>query len=66
MHEQPAYSDEHFKEVLRSLNLFDSARSAPTNPTGVAVAVRGDNVPWDCGEHLSLDRGELVPAKFAR
>ena len=46
-------------EELNSLDLLDSVSAAPPDPTGVAVAVRGDNVPWDCarGEHPSLGRG---------
>ena len=51
VNEQPAYSDEPFMEELTSLDLLDSVRAAPPDPTGVAVAVWGDNVPWDCGEH---------------
>ena len=34
--------------------MFDSIRATPPDPTGEAVAVRGDNVPWGCGEHLAL------------
>ena len=40
VHEQPAYSDEPFMEELTSLDLLDSVRAAPPDPTGVAVAVR--------------------------
>ena len=54
---QPAFSDEPFREELTGLDLLDSVRAAPPDPTGVAVAVRGDNVSWDCGEHPSLCRG---------
>ena len=61
VHEQPAFSDEPFMEELFSLNLLDSVRAVPPDPTGVAVAVRGDNVPWDCGEHPSLGRGTCPP-----
>ena len=43
-------------EELTSLDLLESVRAAPPEPTGVAVAVRGDNVPWDCGEHPDLGR----------
>ena len=45
------YSDEPFMEELRGIDLFDSIRAAPPDPTGDAVAVRGDNLPWECGEH---------------
>ena len=54
--EQPAYSDEPFMEELTGLDLLDSVRAAAPDPTSVAVAVRGDNVPWDCGEHPVLGR----------
>ena len=37
--------------------MLDSVRAAPPDPTGEAVAVQGDNAPWDCGEHPSLGRG---------
>ena len=43
------YSDEPFMEELRGIDLFDSVRAAPPDPTAEAVAVRGDNLPWDCG-----------------
>ena len=56
VNEQRAYSDEPLMEELTSLDLLESMRAAPPEPTGVAVAVRGDNVPWDCGEHPDLDR----------
>ena len=36
---------------LAGLDMFDSTRAAPPDPKGEAVAVRGDNFPWDCGEH---------------
>ena len=57
--EQPAdeavpYSDNPFMEELRGIDLCDSTRAAPPVPTGDAVAVRGDNLPWECGEHLAL------------
>ena len=48
------YSDEPFMEELRGIDLFDSVRAAPPDPTGEAVAVRGDNLPWECGEHPAL------------
>ena len=56
VNEQPAHSDEPFMEELTSLDLLDSVRAAPPDPTGVAVAGRGDNVPWDRGEHPALSR----------
>ena len=37
--------------------LFDSVRVAPPDPTGEAVAVRGDNNPWDRGKHPALGKG---------
>ena len=55
--EQPALSEEPFMEELISLDLLDYVRAAPIDPTGVVVALRGDNVPWDCGEHPRLGRG---------
>ena len=55
VNDQPAYSDEPFVEELTSLDLLDSVRAAPPDPAVVAVAVRGDNLPWDCGEHHALD-----------
>ena len=48
------YFDEPFMEELRGIDLFDSVRAAPQDPTGEAVAVRGDNLPWECGEHPAL------------
>ena len=48
------YSDEPFMEELRGIDLLDSIRAAPPDPTGDAVAVRGDNLPWECGEHPAL------------
>ena len=56
VHEQPAFSDDPFMEELTSLDLLESVRATPPDPIGVAVAVRGDNVPWDCGEHPDLGR----------
>ena len=47
-------SDEPFMEELRGIDLFDSVRAAPPDTTGEAVAVRGDNLPWECGEHPAL------------
>ena len=52
--EHDAYDDEPFMEELAGLDMFDSIRAAPPNPKGEAVAVRGDNVAWDCGEHPAL------------
>ena len=52
--EHDAYDDEPFIEELAGLDMFDSIREAPPDPKGEAVAVRGDNVPWDCGEHPGL------------
>ena len=43
-------------EELRHLDMFDSVRAAPPDPTGAAVAVREDNVPLDCGEHPGLGK----------
>ena len=48
------YADEPFMEELAGLDMCDSIRAAPPDPTGEAVAVRGDNIPWDCGEHPAL------------
>ena len=45
---------EPFMEELRGIDLLDSVRAAPPDPTGDAVAVRGDNLPWECGEHPGL------------
>ena len=55
--EQVPYSDEHFMEELKGLDLFDSIRASPPVPTGEAVAVLGATIPWDCGEHPALDKG---------
>ena len=57
VNEQPAVLDEPFMEELTTLDLLDSVRAAPPAPTGVVVAVRGNNVPWHCVEHPSLGRG---------
>ena len=59
--EQAAYLDKPFMEELKSLDMITSVRAAPLDFTGVAVAVRGDNVPWDCGEHPMLGRGQNSP-----
>ena len=48
------YSDEPFMEELRGMDLFNSVRAAPPDPTREAVAMRGDNLPWECGEHPAL------------
>ena len=53
-HEAVPYSDEPFMEELRGIDLFDSVKVAPPDPPGEAVAVRGDNLPWECGEHPAL------------
>ena len=55
--EEVPYSDEPFMEQLKGLDLFDSIIAAP-DPTGEAVAVRGDNVPCDCGEHPTSGKGQ--------
>ena len=52
--EHDAYDDEPFMEELAGLDMFDSIRAAPPDPKGEAVAVRGDNIPWDCGEQPAL------------
>ena len=52
--EEVPYSDEPFMEELRGLGLFNSVRAAPPDPTGEAVAMRADNLPWECGEHPAL------------
>ena len=57
VNEQPALSDEPFMDKLTSLDLPDTVRATPPDPTGVGVAVLGDNIPWDCGEHPGLGRG---------
>ena len=49
--EQAPYSDEPFMEELRHLDMFTSVRAAPPDATNAAVAICGDNVSWDCGEH---------------
>ena len=41
-------------EELAGLDMFDSISAAPPDLKGEAVAVRGDNVTWDCGEHPAL------------
>ena len=52
--EHDGYADEPFMEELAGQDMFDSIRAAPPDPKGEAVAVRGDNIPWDCGEHPTL------------
>ena len=42
------------QQELRGIDLFDSVRAAPPDPTGEAVAVRGDKLTWECGEHPAL------------
>lgn len=55
--EQVPTSDEPFMEALKGFDLFDSIQAAHPDPTGDAVAVRGDNIPWDCGEYPAPDKG---------
>ena len=52
--EHDEYADEPFMEERAGLDMFDSIRAAPPDPKDEAVAVRGDNIPWDCGEHPAL------------
>ena len=52
--EQAPCSDEPFTEALKDMDLFNSIRAAPPDTTGEAVAVRGDNLPWECGESPPL------------
>ena len=52
--EHDEYDDEPFMEELAGLDMFDSIQAAPPDPKGEAVAVRGDKIPWDCGEHPTL------------
>ena len=52
--EHDEYADEPFMEELAGLDTFDRIRAIPPDPTGEAVAVRGYNVPWDCGEYPAL------------
>ena len=52
--EHDAYADEPFMEELAGLEMFDSIWAAPPNPKGEAVAVRGENIPWNCGEDPAL------------
>ena len=52
--EHDAYDDEPFMEELAGLDMFDSIQATPPDPKGEAVAVRGDSVPWDYGEHPAL------------
>ena len=54
--EEVPYSDEPFMEELTGMDMFNSIRAAPPDPTGEAVAVLGDNLPRECGEHPALDR----------
>ena len=58
--EEVPYSDEHFMEELRGIDMFNSVRAALPHPTGEAVAVRGDNLPWECGEHPALGQRHNV------
>ena len=41
--EQEPCSDEPFMEELRNLDIFDSVRVVPPDPTSAAVGVRGDS-----------------------
>ena len=41
-------------EELKALDFFDSIRAAPPDPTSEAVAVRGDNLPWEFVERPAL------------
>ena len=53
----PEFAQQHAMRmhlVVAGLNMFDSIRAAPPDPKGEAVAVRGDNIPWDCGENTAL------------
>ena len=52
--EHDAYDDEPFMEELAGLDMFDSIQAVPPDPKGEAVAVRGDNFPWECGEQPAL------------
>ena len=52
--EQAPYTDEPFIEEFKGLDSFDSIRAAPPDPADDAVAVRGNNLPWECGEHPAL------------
>ena len=36
------------------MDLFNSVRATPLDPTEEDVAVRGDNHPWECGEHPAM------------
>ena len=57
--EHDAYADKPFVEELAGLDMFNSIWAAPPDPKGEAVAVRDDNIPWDCGEHPALDYAAL-------
>ena len=52
--EHDAYADQPFMEELAGLDMLNSIRGAQSNPIREAVAVRGENVPWDCGEHPAV------------
>ena len=43
--EYEAYDDEPFMEELAGLDMFDSIRAAPQDPSGASVAVRGCQRP---------------------
>ena len=55
--EEVPYSDEPFMEELWGINLFDSVRAALPHPTGEAVAVRCDNLPWSVVSTQHLAKG---------
>ena len=52
--EHAAYTVEPFMAELAGLDMFNSIRTAPPDPTGEAVAVQGHNIPWECGDHPAL------------
>ena len=39
---------------FKGMELFNSVRAASLDPTGEAVEVRGDNLPWESGENPAL------------
>ena len=52
--EHAPYTDEPFMEELKGLDLFDLIMAATPESAGDAVVMRGDNLPWKCGEHPAL------------
>ena len=52
--EQAPYCDDPVMEELKGMDLFNAVRAAPPDPTGEAMAVRGDNLPWEGGKHPAL------------